>query len=88
MELAVIQMTEERLCEHLTHAAHLGAHIALQQAGLPVREFYTRTEMNRKYGAGYVRSLIEKGKLTPHRDKENERARVVYSETELLSQIV
>ena len=88
MEIAVIQMTEERLREHLTHAAQLGAHLAMQNAGLPVREYFTRAEMMRRHGSGYVRSLIEKGKLTPHRERENEKGRVVYSETELLSQIV
>ena len=87
MELAVIQMTEERLREHLTHAAQLGAHIALQQAGLPVREYFTRTEMYRKYGSGYVRELISSGRLTPHRDKGNDKGRIVYSETELLANL-
>lgn len=90
-ELAVIQMTEERLREHLTHAAQLGAHIALKQSGLPVKEFFTRVEMQRKYGAGTINSLIKKGKLTPHRmplTDDGQTKRIVYSETELLQQII
>ena len=89
MELAVIQMTENRLREHLTHAAQLGAHLALQQAGLPVREYFTRTELNRKYGAALINSLIKKDRLTPHRlDRNDTQKRIVYAETEVLQNII
>ncbi len=87
MSLQVIQMTEERLREHLTHAAQLGAHIALRNAGLPVKEFYTRTELQRRYGSGTINNLIAKHKLTPHRISD-EHKHIVYSETELLTLII
>lgn len=89
--LAVIQMTEERLREHLTHAAQLGAHQALLAAGLPVRDLYTRAEMQRRHGAGTINALIKQGKLTPRRYPETDAdrtGRIVYSEMELLSQII
>ncbi|GEM_PF-1448262 len=90
MQLAVIQMTEERLREHLTHAAQLGAHTALRNAGLPVREYYTRKEMCKRHGTARVNTLISCGKLTPHKypSPTGTKAHTVYSETELLSQII
>ena len=89
--LQVIQLTEERYRENLTRAAQLGAHQALQLAGLPVREFFTRTEMQQRHGRGDVNRLIKAGKLTPHRLPAHDDAttkRIVYSETEYLSQII
>lgn len=90
METTVIQLTEERYRENLTQAAQLGAHQALQMAGLPVREYYTRAEMQRRHGRGIINRLISKGRLTPHRldNDENTMSRIVYSETEFLSQII
>lgn len=89
MQLVVIQMTEERLREHLTHAAQLGAHTALRDAGLPIKEYYTRKEMCKRHGRARVNSLISCGKLHPHKYPSlTGNARTVYSETELLSQII
>lgn len=90
METTVIQLTEERYRENLTQAAQLGAHMALKNAGLPVREYYTRTEMQRRHGRGTIDRLISKGRLTPHRleTDDNTKSRIVYSETEFLSQII
>lgn len=84
-------MTEEKFQEHLLQAAKLGAHIALKDAGLPVVEYYTRTEMARRHGAGNINRLIKAGKLTPHRltaTNNEETKRILYSETELLSLII
>ena len=72
----------------LQQAATLGAHIAMQHAGLPVREYYTRTEMQRKHGRGIISRLIAEGKLTPHKITDDEHTRIVYSETEFLQQII
>ncbi len=90
MQLAVIQMTEERLREHLTHAAQLGAHTALRNAGLPIKEYYTRKEMCKRHGTARVNGLISCGKLRPHKypSPSGAKAHIVYSETELLSQII
>lgn len=90
METTVIQLTEERYRENLTQAARLGAHEALRLAGLPVREYYTRTEMQRRHGRGKIDRLISEGRLTPHRleTDDNTMSRVVYSETEYLSLII
>ena len=88
-QFAVVQMTEQRLREHLQHAAQLGAHLALLNAGLPVKDLYTRTELSGRHGAGTVNSLIKKGLLTPHRYPNNqENGHIVYSEKELLSNLI
>lgn len=87
----VIQLTEERYRENLTQAAQLGAHMALKNAGLPVREYYTRTEMQKRHGRREIDSLIKAGRLTPHRlpaEDDDAKKRIVYSETEFLSQII
>lgn len=87
----VIQLSEERYRENLRQAAQLGAHQALQLAGLPVREYYTRTEMKQRHGSGTINRLIKAGRLTPHRlpaHNDDTTKRVVYSETEFLSQII
>lgn len=90
MATTVIQLTEERYRENLTQAAQLGAHQALRMAGLPVREYYTRAEMQRRHGRGTIDRLISQGRLTPHRLEcdANTMSRIVYSETEFLSQII
>lgn len=91
METVVIQLTEERYRENLTQAAKLGAHIALKDAGLPVREYYTRAEMQKRHGRREIDGLIKAGRLTPHRlpsDTDGANKRTVYSETEFLSQII
>ena len=90
METTVIQLTEERYRENLTQAARLGAHQALRDAGLPVREYYTRAEMQRRHGRGLIDRLISKGRLTPRRleTDDNTMSRIVYSETEFLSLII
>lgn len=90
MGTTVIQLTEERYRENLTRAAQLGAHEALRLAGLPIREFYTRAEMQRRHGRGLINHLIKEGRLTPRRleSDPNKMSRIVYSETEFLSLII
>lgn len=86
-----ITLTEERFREILTQTAQLGAHNALRMAGLPVREFYTRAEMKRRHGGGVINSLIKAHKLTPHKlptTNDDAKQRIVYSESEFLSQII
>lgn len=89
--MQIIQLSEERYRENLMQAALLGAHMAMKDAGLPVREYYTRTEMQQRHGRGHINNLIKAGKLTPHKlpehDKQTDK-RVVYSETEYLSQVI
>lgn len=89
--MQVIQLTEERFREILSQASQLGAHLAMKNAGLPVREFYTRTEMQQRHGRGHINNLIKEGKLTAHKLPEHDtrtNKRIVYSETEYLSQII
>ena len=91
MDAVVIQLSEERYRENLKQAAQLGAHMALQLAGLPVREFYSRREMCQRHGRGTIDRLIKAGKLTPHQKPaydNNTHKQTVYSETEYLSQII
>lgn len=85
-----IQLTEERYRNNLTQAAQLGAHQALLLAGLPVRDMYTRAEMQRRHGRRIINDLIHAGKLTPHQlpaSNDRVKKRIVYSESEFLSQI-
>lgn len=70
----------------LTASAKLGAHIAMRNAGLPVKEYFTRAEMQRRYGEGRINQLIKSGRLIPHKDIDGN-GRILYSETELLSLI-
>ena len=89
--LQVIQLTEERYRENLQQAAQLGAHLALLNAGLPVREYFSRQEMCKRHGRGTIERLIKAGKLTPHQKPaydNNTHKQTVYSETEYLSQII
>ncbi|MBR1525053.1 MAG: hypothetical protein IJ640_00135 [Prevotella sp.] len=89
--LTVIQLTEQRYRENLQQAAQLGAHLAMRMAGLPVRDLFTRTEMQQRHGRGTIDRLIQAGKLTPHRNPETDdhtTKRVLYSETEYLQQII
>ena len=91
MNLNVIQLTEERYRDNLTQAAQLGAHLALKAAGLPVREYFSRAEMEKRHGSGTIRRLIKAGKLMPHQKPAYDnttKKQTVYSETEYLSQIV
>lgn len=88
--MVVIQMTEDRLREHLQHAAQLGAHIAMRDAGLPVREYFTRRELQQRHGRGRVDQLIRDGLLTPHQypSPDGKKTRTVYSEEQLLTNII
>lgn len=85
-----IQLTAEQFSNLLQKSAQLGAHRALQLAGLPVREHYTRTEMQRRHGRREINDLIANHKLTPHQlpSIDGRSKRTVYSETEYLSQII
>lgn len=84
--MQILQIELNQYQRMLQQAATLGAHIALQQAGLPVREYYTRAEMQRKHGRGTINRLIAEGRLTPHRIDDT--SRTVYSEIEYLQQII
>jgi len=90
MQINVVQITEDELQRLLTSAAKIGAHIAMKDAGVPVKDLYTRTEMQRRHGAGRINRLIKAGRLTPHQLPAigNETKRIMYSETEYLSQII
>ena len=91
MQPVILQLTPEKFSECLQRAAQLGAHIAMRNAGLPVKEWYTRTELARRYGRRNIDNLIAAGKLTPHRlpnTDDDTTKHIVYSETEYLSQIV
>ena len=89
MQINVIQITEQKLHDMLFAAAKLGAHIAMKDAGIPAKDLFTRTEMQRRHGAGNINRLIKAGRLTPHQLPAigNETKRIMYSETEYLSQI-
>lgn len=90
MEGTFIALTEERYRENLMQAAHLGAHQALRLAGLPIKEWFTRTELQRRHGKRLIDDMIANHRLTPHQlpAVNGESKRVVYSETEFLSQIL
>lgn len=84
-----ITLTEERYRENLIQAAQLGAHKALLMAGIPIRDYFTRAEMQRRHGRREINDLIKLHKLTPHQlpAAHGEAKRTVYSETEYLSLI-
>lgn len=67
MELSVIQLSPAQLNELMTNAAVLGAHTALRYAGVPIKEYYTRAELSRKFGRGKIDRMISKSLLTPHK---------------------
>lgn len=62
-----LSLTPARLNEIVEKASIRGAHEALRLAGVPIAEYYTRTELKRKFGAGKINRMIADGKLTPVR---------------------
>lgn len=88
MEFVTINLSESQLRQMLTQAAQLGAHQAMRNAGLPVKDLYTRAELKKRHGAGLINRLLKKKKLTPHQLQDDDNHRIVYSETELLSQFI
>lgn len=80
----VIQMTPNMLHDCMQSAATYGAHVALSLAGLPVKEFFTKTELVRKFGRRKVDPIVKQ--LTPQQfDGEG---RLVYSITDFLSKVI
>ena len=69
--MAIISLTEERMNEILERTAIYAAHEALRLAGVPIAEYYTRADLQRKFGRGKINRMIESGKLIPHKIEES-----------------
>jgi len=80
--LQIVQLTPDFYERALRSAAALGAIDALKLAGVPIKEFFTREELYKKYGRQRVDYLIDTDKLKGERP--NGGSRVVYRERELL----
>lgn len=65
MTINVIQMSEEVYQQRLEEAAALGAFKALESAGITQKKYYSRNELNKKYGRLRVDNIIRTNKLTP-----------------------
>lgn len=85
MNPVVIQLTPDAIQQMLAQAATLGAHTALRNAGVPIKEFYTRAELSRKFGRGRIDKLLEQHLLCPHRMSDG---RILYLLSEVESHIV
>lgn len=81
-----IQLTEARLSELLESAAQCAAHKALALAGVPVREFYTRADLCRKFGRRKIDRMISEGALTPHKLQED--GKPMYAIADVLKHVI
>lgn len=66
-----ITLSVARLHELMEGAAVCAAHKALIFAGVPIREYYTRADLQRKFGRGKINRMISAGTLTPHKLEED-----------------
>ena len=81
-----ITLSVLRLHELMEGAAVCAAHRALTLAGVPVREYYTRADLQRKFGRGKINRMISAGTLTPHKLEED--GKKVYAIADVLKQII
>ena len=81
-----ITLSVARMNELLERTAQYAAHEALRLAGVPVVEYYTRADLQRKFGRGKINRMISEGVLTPHKLEED--GRKVYAIADVLKQII
>ena len=84
--MAQITLSVARMNELLERTAQYAAHKALTLAGVPVREYYTRADLQRKFGRGKINRMISAGALTPHKLEED--GKKVYAIADVLKQII
>lgn len=84
--MSKITLSVARMNELLELTAKYAAHEALRLAGVPVREYYSRAELKRKFGPGKINNMIAKGVLTPHKIEED--GKKVYAIADVLKQII
>ena len=65
-EVAVIQLTPQRLESLLNQASMRGAMCAMQMCGVVAKDMLSRKELSDKFGRGKVDRMIKDGKLIPH----------------------
>jgi hypothetical protein len=81
-----ITLSVARLNELMEGAAVCAAHKALIFAGVPIREYYTRADLQRKFGRGKINRMISAGALIPHKLEED--GKKVYAIADVLKQII
>lgn len=81
-----ITISVARMNEMLERTAQYAAHEALRLAGVPVVEYYTRADLQRKFGRGKINRMLSAGVLTPHKIEEN--GKKVYAIADVLKQII
>lgn len=81
-----ITLSVARLHELMEGAAMCAAHKTLTLAGVPVREYYTRADLQRKFGRGKINRMISAGTLTPHKLEED--GKKMYAIADVLKQII
>lgn len=81
-----ITISVARMNEMLERTAQYAAHEALRLAGVPVVEYYTRADLQRKFGRGKINRMLSAGILTPHKIEEN--GKKVYAIADVLKQII
>lgn len=81
-----ITLSVARLHELMEGAAVCAAHKALIFAGVPIREYYSRADLQRKFGRGKINRMISAGTLTPH--KLEEEGKKMYAIADVLKQLI
>lgn len=79
-----MEFSEEKLKEIIELASIRGAHEALKLAGVPIREYYSRADLNEKFGRGKINRMIADGKLTPYKIEESGKKLYKLTQVELL----
>lgn len=81
-----MEISSEKLAEIIERASIRGAHEALKLAGVPIREYYTRADLSRKFGRGKINRMIAENKLTPCKLEES--GKVKYNIQDVYKQII
>lgn len=84
--MSQITLSAARMNELLERTAKYAAHEALRLAGVPVVEYYSRVDLQRKFGRGKINRMISAGVLTPHKLEED--GKKVYAIADVLKQII
>jgi hypothetical protein len=84
--MSKITLSVERMNELLELTAKYAAHEALRLAGVPVVEYYSRVDLQRKFGRGKINRMISEGTLTPH--KLEEKGKKVYAIADVYKKII
>jgi hypothetical protein len=84
--MAQITLSVDRMNELLERTAQYAAYEALRLSGVPVQEYYSRAEMQRKFGTGKINRMIASGALTPHKIEDD--GKKVYSIADFYKHII